>query len=94
MGVTMALPLLEAMQPLNAWGQVIAKAAGTSATKAPVRFAALYMANGANMAEWRPKGVGRDFELSKTLSPLAGFKDDLLVLTNLWNAATNTGDGH
>ena len=94
MGVTMALPLLEAMQPLNAWGEVVAKAAGTAAAKPPVRFAALYMANGANMAQWTPKGTGRNFELSPSLAPLAPFKDDLLVLSNLWNAATDTGDGH
>jgi hypothetical protein len=88
MGVTMALPLLEAMTPLRLFGSP------SATTKAPLRFAALYMANGALMQDWTPKGTGRDFELSKSLSPLAGFKDDLLVLTNLWNAATNTGDGH
>lgn len=87
-GVSMALPLLDAMSPLRAL------ASGNSKGSKPVRFAALYMANGALMRDWTPKGTGRDFELSPTLSPLAGFKDDLLVLTQLWNAATNTGDGH
>jgi Protein of unknown function (DUF1552) len=90
MGVTMALPLLEAMQPLNAWGEVI----GPATPRPPVRFAALYMANGANMAQWTPKGSGRDFELSRTLSPLSPLKSEVLVLSGLWNAATNTGDGH
>lgn len=84
----MALPWLNAMLP---WRSL---AAGSTTTAKPLRFAALYMANGALMRDWTPKGTGRDFELSPTLSPLADYKDDLLVLTQLWNAATNTGDGH
>ncbi len=87
-GVTMALPWLHAMTPLRVRG------AETHGGPRPLRFAALYMANGALMQDWTPKGVGRDFELSPTLSPLTDFKGDLLVLSNLWNAATNTGDGH
>ncbi len=87
-GVTMALPLLNAMAPVRSL------AAGSPATGKPIRFAALYMANGALMRDWTPKGAGRDFELSPTLAPLADFKNDLLVLSQLWNAATNTGDGH
>jgi hypothetical protein len=87
-GVTMALPLLNAMAPVRSL------AAGSTAPAKPVRFAALYMANGALMRDWTPKGAGRNFELSPTLSPLADFKNDLLVLSQLWNAATNTGDGH
>ena len=94
MGVTMALPLLDAMRPMDAWGEVTSKFRGTPAAKKPVRFAALYMANGANMPDWKPIGTGRDFVLSKTLSPLAEHQDDLLVLSNLWNAAADTGEGH
>jgi len=65
-----------------------------SPTAPPVRLAVLYMPNGVNPNTWTPKGVGRDFELSPALAPLAKVKDDILVLTNLWNAATDTGDGH
>jgi hypothetical protein len=57
-------------------------------------MAVLYMANGVNTSMWTPDGVGRDFRLSPTLEPLAEFKDDILVVSNLWNAAANTGDGH
>jgi hypothetical protein len=57
-------------------------------------MAFLYMANGVRADAWTPTGTGRDFELSPTLSPLAPHKDDLLVLTELWNKATDTGDGH
>lgn len=86
-GAVMGLPLLEAMRP---WRSLAAPAAG----KSPVRLAVLYMPNGVNPHAWTPNGAGRDFTLSPTLEPLAAHKDDLLVLTNLWNAAANTGDGH
>jgi hypothetical protein len=80
-GASLALPWLEAM-------------ASTRNDSPAVRFAALYMANGVNTKMWIPEGQGRDFQLSPTLSPLADLKDKVLVLSNLWNAAANTGDGH
>ncbi|MCW5560240.1 MAG: DUF1552 domain-containing protein, partial [Verrucomicrobiae bacterium] len=88
LGVSMALPWLEAMSPLRAL------AGSTAAGSVPRRFAALYMANGALMDAWRPKGSGRDFTLSPTLEPLAPFRDEVLVLSQLWHRAANTGDGH
>ena len=87
-GVALGLPWLEAMVP-SAFGQ--SKAA---AIKSPVRMAVLYMANGVNPSKWTPEGTGRDFQLSPSLSPLEDLKDRVLVLSNLWNAAANTGDGH
>jgi hypothetical protein len=62
--------------------------------KAPMRLAALYMPNGVNTAAWLPQGTGRDFTLSPTLSPLQDLKDKIVVVSNLWNAATKGGDGH
>ncbi len=87
-GACLALPLLDAMRPVRALGQNPASA------KNPVRMAVLYMANGVRPDAWTPKGAGSDFELSPILQPLAAHKDDLLVLTQLWNAASDTGDGH
>lgn len=84
-GVALGLPWLEAMVPA---------ARGQSTAKPPVRMAALYMPNGVNVHHWYPKGEGRDFELSTTLEPLAEVKDQLLVLSNLWNAGAKGGDGH
>jgi hypothetical protein len=89
-GVTMALPLLEAMAPARMLGAAASAAGG----KLPTRFAALYMPNGVNPFHWTPKGIGADFKLSEVLAPLSDLQSELLVLTNLWNAATNTGDGH
>lgn len=87
-GVALGLPWLEAMTP-----SVLA-ASKPAETRSPVRMAVLYMANGVNRSQWAPEGVGKDFNLSPTLQPLQPFKDQILVLSNLWNAAANTGDGH
>ncbi len=86
-GVSLGLPWLEAMMPSAARAQ-------SQAVKNPVRMAMLYMPNGVNIAHWYPKGVGRDFQLSPTLEPLAGLNDQILVLSNLWNAGAKGGDGH
>ena len=88
-GAMIGLPFLEAMAPLKSL-------AGTAVPHSsfPVRMAVLYMPNGVNPHAWTPQGAGRDFKLSRILEPLAGVKDDILVLTELWNAAANTGDGH
>lgn len=84
-GVALGLPWLEAMVP---------RASAATQAKAPVRMAVLYMANGVNTSAWTPEGVGRDFKLSPTLQPLQDLKDQVTVVSNLWNAAANTGDGH
>lgn len=89
----MGLPLLEAMEPFKGLASIGAPAV-PAASRPPVRMAFLYMANGVNGEKWQPKGDGRNFELSPTLQPLANLKDDILVLSNLWNRAANTGDGH
>jgi len=81
-GAALGLPLLEAM------------GAPLLAKNRPVRMAFLYMANGVHPHLWTPKETGKDFQLTPLLEPLAKVKDDLLVLTELWNAASNFGDGH
>src|SRR5436190_24282377 len=80
-GVTLGLPWLEAM-------------AAPTPQKDPVRFAMLYMPNGVNPFHWTPQGTGREFELSKTLQPLAPYKDKIVALSNLWNEGSKSGDGH
>jgi len=91
MGAMMGLPMLEAMGPAS-----LASAGTTvsSAAKPPVRLGVIFMPNGVNGQEWLPRGEGSQFELSPTLQPLSKLRDQILVLTNLWNAAANTGDGH
>ena len=83
MGVTVALPFLDAMVPA---GMVRAQAPVTK-----VRFAAIEMVHGAagstkigiekNM--WSPAATGRAFDLSPTsLSPLESFRDHLTIISN------------
>jgi Protein of unknown function (DUF1552) len=86
-GATLALPWLEAMRPARLL-------AGDQALKPPVRMAVLYMPNGVNPDKWTPEGQGRDFTLSPTLEPLAELKNDILVLTNLWNRGSEASEGH
>lgn len=86
-GVGLGLPWLEAMVPYSAL-------ASSAVPKSPVRLAALYMPNGVNINAWSPEGSGRDFKLSPTLEPLKDIKDQIVVLSNLWNEASKGGDGH
>ena len=79
MGVTLALPFLEAMVPaLRA----------TAAASPAHRFQTFYVPNGMAMEYWTPKGDGAAFELSPILEPLREFRSQMLVLSGLkanWN---------
>src|SRR5262245_21804949 len=84
LGVSMALPLLEAMTPATA----------AEAGKAPLRMAFVYVPNGLHMPDWTPGTVGAGFELSPLLQPLRAVKDDILVLSGLaLDPARAHGDG-
>ena len=87
LGVTMALPFLEAMLPRGA-------AAAATAGRAPIRTAFFYVPNGVNMADWTPKQFGADFQLPYILEPLQAHKNDVLVLTGLaQDKGRANGDG-
>lgn len=90
-GAALALPWLEAMMPTNA---AAAEADEPSRANPPVRMAALFVPNGVRQDMWTPATEGREFNLSPTLEPLQEVKDQLMVFTNLWNQASNFGDGH
>ena len=81
MGVTVALPFLDAMVP------ALSIRARASARPAH-RFQTFYVPNGMAMEYWLPKGEGADFELSPILEPLAPYRKQLLVLSGIkanWN---------
>jgi hypothetical protein len=89
LGATIALPWLEAMGPVVAWG-----APAKGETPAPNRMAFLYVPNGKNMVDWTPKQEGTDFELTPILKPLANVKEYLTLLTGLTaDKARANGDG-
>ena len=76
MGVTVALPLLDAMVPaLTALAQTPARPR--------TRFGAVYFPNGAIIEQWIPTQVGAGFEFKPILKPLEPFKDQMVVVSNL-----------
>ena len=86
-GVTVGLPVLDAMLPAGAVWSKEAKAA--SAPK--VRLVAMEMVHGCAGSTkfgvsknlWAPEKIGRDFDLSQTsLSSLEPFKNDVTVVSN------------
>jgi hypothetical protein len=83
MGVTVALPLLEAMVPA-------ATTLAASVAKRPTRAGFIYIPHGADMTSWTPSSAGANFELSRTLAPLAPFKESLVVVSNLMRAGGQT----
>jgi hypothetical protein len=85
MGVTMALPLLDAMLPS---GRAYAK---TAAAARKVRLSAIEMVHGSAGATkigleknmWSPAQVGRAFDLGpSSLKPLESFRDYLTIVSN------------
>ncbi|MCA9095751.1 MAG: DUF1552 domain-containing protein [Planctomycetaceae bacterium] len=77
LGISLGLPLLEAMTP------TLGSAAETAAAAAPRRAAFLYVPNGVNVEKWRPTGEESDFQLSPTLTPLEPFRESLCVLEGM-----------
>ncbi len=77
-GMALGLPLLEAMTPLAR-----SVFADVDQTTAPVRMACVFFPNGAIMPDWKPEGKEKDWELSKTLAPLAPLKSKLNVISGL-----------
>ncbi len=76
LGVTVALPLLDAMIPaLTAFQKTAAKLVN--------RFGAVYVPNGIMMPQWTPEAEGSAFEFTPILKPLEPFRDRLLVLSGL-----------
>ncbi len=89
LGVSLALPWLEAMGPLSAWTED-----ADPKKVAPNRMAFLYVPNGKHMPDWTPAQAGSKFELPATLEPLAQLKHKLLVLSGLTaDKANSYGDG-
>ena len=78
LGVTAALPLLDAMIP------AATALANTAAAPKP-RLGFFYFPHGAVMEKWTPKTEGRDFELMPIVDPLAAHRKQLTILSNIGN---------
>src|SRR5438034_1367353 len=89
-GAALGLPLLDAMVP------ALSAIANTPANPAR-RVGFIYMPNGVAMNVsgidyWTPRGLGKNFELSTILTPLAPFRDRLLVLGGLDHQNAEAGN--
>ena len=89
-GVTLSLPLLDAM------GKEVAE-------NAPRRFCAIYTANGMSLPNpknqidewsWFPKTEGRDFQFGKSTEPLSPFREKLSFLSGLYHPNGTKADPH
>src|SRR5438876_4492433 len=83
-GATVALPMLDAMTPAFA-----------APTTRPIRIAFMETPNGImNLRnEWTPKTLGANWEMTRTLEPLAAFKDRMVVISGLDNQQAAGRDG-
>jgi hypothetical protein len=83
-GAALALPALDAMFP----------SFGADAPRSIPRLGFVYVGNGIVHRTFKPRGQGRDFELSPVLAPLAPLRDQLTVISGLdHKQAENFGDG-
>jgi hypothetical protein len=90
-GAVVALPPLEAM--FNPSGT--AYAATSSAP--PKRLVFWFNGNGIPEKYWVPRGVGKDFEFTPCLSPLAPFREDIHIVTGVDSPAARVpqpGNSH
>ncbi len=85
LGACLALPTFESVRPfaaLAAEAKAVSKLA-TTASGAPLRMAFVYFPNGAIQKNWWPGGAGKDFQLARTMEPLAKMKHQLQVFGGL-----------
>jgi hypothetical protein len=86
MGVTVALPLLEAMVP--------ALKAAAGPTVSPRRFVGVYVPHGWILDKFIPLKEGTDYDVTPILKPLEPVRDQLLFVSGVNGPATVDGGGH
>ena len=86
-GVTLSLPLLDAMIPA-------ATALSQTAAKAAPRMSFVYLPHGAVMDRWVPKETGTDFQFTQILKPLEPFRSHLTVVSGLRNKPAESTSPH
>jgi hypothetical protein len=86
-GVSLSLPLLDAMLPaLTAQAQ--------TAAKIKPRLGFVYVPHGAIMSEYTPDQVGKDFELKTILKPLEAYKRQMNIISGLGHEAADASAVH
>jgi hypothetical protein len=87
LGVSISLPLLDAMIPA---GTALADTAAAPKTK----YGFFYLPHGAVMDRWMPAATGRSFDLPQILEPFSPFKKHMTVVSGLRNKAAEGGAVH
>lgn len=82
LGISVALPMLDAMAP-----------ALSAAPKGAPRMAFFQTPNGISMPYWTPKKTGRDFDFTAPLMPLEPLRKQVTVVSGLNNYCAGLGDG-
>jgi len=83
-GVCVALPALESLRPLQSVASQAVPQLASSPTRAPIRMAFMEFPNGALPQYWWPTGQpGQDFELNRTMRPLAPVKNKIQIISGL-----------
>ncbi|HTM04369.1 MAG TPA: DUF1552 domain-containing protein [Vicinamibacterales bacterium] len=86
-GITIALPLLDAMIPA---GTAFAE---TAAAPSP-RLGFVYFPHGALQDQWQPTRTGRDFDFPFILEPLQPFREYVTVVSGLRNKGGESASPH
>jgi hypothetical protein len=88
-GAALALPWLETMA-----GAAPSSTGSLTLSEPPLRMAFMFLPNGVRPDHWTPAGDSEDYEITPHLKPLEPFKQDFLLLENLWNKNTVGRNGH
>ncbi len=92
MGVALALPMLDAMQPRKGWAAPSQFTPWESSQVGPrPRMICCYVPNGVNILQWVPQDDGKDYTLSPTLEALSEHRDDFSVLSGLGHPHSQGG---
>jgi hypothetical protein len=89
-GVSLALPMLDAMIPSALAAPSQFKPYKESPAAHP-RMICCYFSNGVNIKQWKPTSTGLDYELSPTLKGLEAHKKDFTVISGLGHPASDGG---
>jgi Protein of unknown function (DUF1552) len=86
-GVSIALPLLDAMIPA-------ATALADTAAAPKVRMGFVYFPHGAVQKYWQPEKTGTDYEISRILEPAKAHRDAMTVVSGLRNKGGESNTPH
>lgn len=87
-GAALALPWLESASKAAPTGSV------ERLTSPPLRMAYIFMPNGVRPDYWTPAGDGESYEITPHLKAVEAFRNDFLLVENLWNKQTVGRNGH